>query len=102
MTDASGGVRPAYADYNGWLADQDAAWLKRKSAEADESFRRTGITFNVYGEDEAEERLIPFDVVPRIIGADEWGGLEKGLKQRVTAINAFLKDIYGPQDCIRA
>ena len=49
MTDASGAVRPAYTDYCGWLGDQDAASLKRKSAEADESFRRTGITFNVYG-----------------------------------------------------
>jgi uncharacterized circularly permuted ATP-grasp superfamily protein len=60
------------------------------------------VTFAVYGDVESNERLIPFDVVPRIIGAAEWAQVEKGLKQRVSAINAFLKDIYGPQDCIRA
>ena len=61
-----------------------------------------GITFAVYGEAEASERLIPFDVVPRIIGSAEWNGLEAGLIQRVSALNAFLKDIYGPQECLKA
>ena len=102
MTDEHGNARPAYADYNGWLGEQDAAWLNRKSAEADESFRRTGITFNVYGEDEAEERLIPFDMVPRIITAGEWRRLTRGIEQRVQALNAFLYDLYHRQEIIRA
>ncbi|NQX95197.1 MAG: circularly permuted type 2 ATP-grasp protein, partial [Erythrobacter sp.] len=102
MTDASGAVRPAYADYCGWLSEQDGASLKRKSAEADDSFRRTGITFNVYGEDEAEERLIPFDMVPRIITAAEWRKLTRGIEQRVRALNSFLYDLYHRQEIIRA
>ncbi|KWV90738.1 circularly permuted type 2 ATP-grasp protein [Erythrobacter sp. YT30] len=102
MKQPDGGVRPAYADYCGWLDEQDAAWLKRKSSEADDSFRRTGITFNVYGEDEAEERLIPFDMVPRIITAAEWRKLSRGIEQRVRALNSFLYDLYHRQEIIRA
>lgn len=102
MTQADGSVRPAYSDYCGWLDEQDAASLKRKSAEADDSFRRTGITFNVYGEDEAEERLIPFDMVPRIITAAEWRKLTRGIEQRVRALNSFLYDLYHRQEIIRA
>ena len=78
------------------------AALARKAADAEEVFRRTGITFAVYGDTESNERLIPFDVVPRIIDAAEWAHVEKGLKQRVTALNAFLRDIYGPQECLKA
>ena len=102
MTDAAGYTREAYADYCRWYDDQDAKLLKRKNSEADESFRRTGITFNVYGEDEAEERLIPFDMVPRIITAGEWRRLTKGIEQRVRALNAFLYDLYHRQEIIRA
>jgi hypothetical protein len=76
--------------------------LRRKTEEADALFRRTGITFNVYGATEAEERLIPFDIVPRIIGAKEWARLSRGIEQRVRAINAFLHDIYHRQEIIRA
>jgi len=97
-----GSVRPAYTDYCDWFEDQQPAWLKRKNSEADESFRRTGITFNVYGEDEAEERLIPFDMVPRIITAGEWRRLTRGIEQRVRALNAFLYDLYHRQEIIRA
>jgi uncharacterized circularly permuted ATP-grasp superfamily protein len=61
-----------------------------------------GITFAVYGDTEAEERIIPFDIVPRILAAEEWTQLAAGLEQRVRALNAFLKDIYGPRDIIRA
>ncbi len=102
MTDETGAVRPAYTDYCQWFDDQNSAALKRKSAEADDSFRRTGITFNVYGEDEAEERLIPFDMVPRIITAGEWRKLTRGIEQRVRALNAFLYDLYHRQEIIRA
>src|SRR3546814_7584565 len=65
-------------------------------------FRRLGITFAVYGEGGGTERLIPFDLVPRIIAAKEWRRLRRGLKQRVRALNAFLNDIYHGQDILRA
>ena len=64
-------------------------------------FRRTGITFNVYGEDDAEERLIPFDMVPRIITGGEWRRLSRGIEQRVRALNAFMHDLYHRQEIIR-
>jgi uncharacterized circularly permuted ATP-grasp superfamily protein len=102
MHDAAGGVRPAYADYAGWLEQQDPGWLRRKNLETEGVFRRTGITFNVYGEDAAEERLIPFDMVPRIVSAAEWRRLSRGIEQRVRALNAFIHDLYHRQEIIRA
>ncbi|MEZ5695082.1 MAG: circularly permuted type 2 ATP-grasp protein [Sphingomonadaceae bacterium] len=102
MYDADGRVRAPYADYSSWLDAQDPKSLRRKKLDAESSFRRTGITFNVYGEDEAEERLIPFDMVPRIIGADEWRRLKRGIEQRVSALNAFIADLYHRQEIIRA
>ncbi|MFN5243183.1 MAG: circularly permuted type 2 ATP-grasp protein [Novosphingobium sp.] len=102
MLTAGGGVRPGYAGYCEWYDAQDPAWLKRKSAEAENFFRRTGITFNVYGDDAGEERLIPFDMVPRIVTANEWRKLSRGIEQRVRAINAFLHDIYHRQEIVRA
>ncbi|MEO1426869.1 MAG: circularly permuted type 2 ATP-grasp protein, partial [Pseudomonadota bacterium] len=95
-------VRAPYAEYNDWLQTVDLASLRRKSREAEQFFRRTGITFNVYGRAEANERLIPFDLVPRIISAREWARLTRGINQRVRAINAFLHDIYHRQEIIRA
>ena len=65
MLEADGTVRPAYAGYREWLDAQAPGLLKRKGIEAEAFFRRTGITFNVYGAADAEERLIPFDSVPR-------------------------------------
>ena len=102
MYRADGSTSDAYTEYSHWFDEQDAGWLRRKDAEADDSFRRTGITFNVYGEDEAEERLIPFDMVPRIISAREWRKLTRGIEQRVSAINALLYDLYHRQEIIRA
>jgi uncharacterized circularly permuted ATP-grasp superfamily protein len=95
-------VREPYADYGNWLDKEDPARIHRKSAQAEAFFRKTGITFNVYGEDEADERLIPFDVIPRIISAAEWRKLSRGIEQRVRALNAFLYDIYHRQEIIRA
>ncbi len=95
-------VRPAYEGYCQWHDQQDPNWLKRKHGEAESNIRKTGITFNVYGEDEAEERLIPFDMVPRIIGANEWRKLTRGIEQRVSALNAFMYDLYHRQEIIRA
>ena len=94
--------RAPYASYAEWLSAQDTSAMLRKSQEAEELFRKTGITFAVYGKEEAEERLIPFDLVPRVISAGEWTKLSRGIEQRVRAINAFLHDIYHRQEIIRA
>ena len=95
-------TRPPYKSYCNWFSDEDSSRLSLKAREAETAFRRTGITFNVYGDEEAAERLIPFDIVPRIISASEWSRLEKGIDQRVRAINAFLHDIYHRQEIIRS
>jgi uncharacterized circularly permuted ATP-grasp superfamily protein len=102
MNGAGDAPRDAYSDYAGWLAGEDPKRLARKSSEAEALFRLTGITFNVYGREEAAERLIPFDLIPRIISAREWAQLAKGIDQRVRAINAFLHDIYHRQEIIKA
>ena len=97
-----GSVRAPYRDYGQWLSEQDHAWMRRKGAEAESFFRRSGITFNVYGEGDAEERLIPFDMVPRIISGGEWRRLSRGIEQRVRALNAFMHDLYHRQEIIRS
>jgi uncharacterized circularly permuted ATP-grasp superfamily protein len=102
MLDANGGVRPSYARVAEWLAAQSKLGLKRKQLEAETLFRRLGITFSVYGSENALERLIPFDLVPRIISAAEWRLLERGIEQRVRALNAFIHDIYHRQEIVRA
>ncbi|MBX7514719.1 circularly permuted type 2 ATP-grasp protein [Qipengyuania sp. GH38] len=102
MREPDGSVRDAYSSYCDWYDEQDTRLLKRKHREAETNFRKTGITFNVYGEDEAEERLIPFDMVPRIITANEWRKLTRGIEQRVSALNAFMHDLYHRQEIIRA
>jgi uncharacterized circularly permuted ATP-grasp superfamily protein len=99
---ASGGIRPHYRDFAHWLHSQSPQTLARKRAEADLMFHRVGITFAVYGDDSGAERLIPFDTVPRIIPASDWQTLEKGMRQRVTALNAFLHDIYHEQHIVKA
>jgi len=96
------GLRAPYRGFDAWLRGEDPARLRRKQQEAEEIFRLTGITFNVYGRAEAEERLIPFDIIPRIIAAREWERLARGIEQRVRAINAFLHDIYHRQEIVRA
>jgi uncharacterized circularly permuted ATP-grasp superfamily protein len=97
-----GGVRPHYGAYQEWLASTPPAHIARKRVEADSAFHRTGITFAVYGEETGKERLIPFDIVPRIIPRDEWRALERGLRQRVAALNAFIHDVYSEQRILRA
>ncbi len=94
--------RPPYKTYDSWLKSQTPRQLRNKAQDAETLFRRTGITFNVYGQQEAEERLIPFDVVPRVIAATEWSLLSEGIRQRVEAINAFLFDLYHDQEIIEA
>ena len=97
-----GTVREIYELYSSWLKGLPDGTLERRNAEAELLFRRLGITFAVYGETDDTERLIPFDIVPRIFGAAEWRRLELGLKQRVRALNAFLHDIYHDQEIIKA
>ncbi|QAU33621.1 circularly permuted type 2 ATP-grasp protein [Janthinobacterium sp. 17J80-10] len=100
--DEAGSVRPHYGEFEAWLAEQASDTIARKRAEADLAFRRVGITFAVYGNDAGTERLIPFDIIPRIIPAAEWGQLEKGLTQRVQALNMFIHDIYHAQHIVQA
>ncbi len=110
MYDGDDRVRAHYREFERWLSEQTPDAMQFKRAEADLVFRRVGVTFAVYGDQdgkngeagEANERLIPFDVVPRIIPAPEWKQLEAGLKQRVRALNMFLHDVYHDQNILRA
>ena len=94
--------RDHYHAYLAWLHQTDEKSIERKREEADLLFHRVGITFNVYGDGDGAERLIPFDSIPRIIPAQEWQHLDKGIRQRVTALNAFLHDIYHDQRILKA
>ena len=102
MLQGADGVRDPYREYQQWFSKEDPSRLRKKSKEAEAFFRRTGITFNVYGEQAAQERLIPFDLIPRIIANREWTKLSKGIEQRVRAINMFLHDVYNRQEILRA
>ncbi|HYN39962.1 MAG TPA: circularly permuted type 2 ATP-grasp protein, partial [Rhodospirillales bacterium] len=96
------GVRKAYQTYQEWLETTAHTRLLEKHQQADLIFRRLGITFSVYGSEEGVERLIPFDVIPRILDAEEWKTVGTGVCQRVRAINAFLDDVYHEQHIIKA
>jgi uncharacterized circularly permuted ATP-grasp superfamily protein len=87
--------RPGFEPLAKWLDDTPSAELERRQQAAEAAFRSLGITFAVYGEAEAAERIIPFDIIPRIFSAGEWAALSEGLEQRVRAINAFIDDVYG-------
>jgi uncharacterized circularly permuted ATP-grasp superfamily protein len=102
LRDSANQVRPHYQRYADWLATMSAERIGHKRTEAEMLFHRVGITFAVYGEQDAAERLIPFDIVPRILPAQEWRLLERGLIQRVTALNMFLHDIYHEQKVFRS
>ncbi len=103
-------VREHYRGYDRWLSGQADDVMHAKREEAELIFRRVGITFAVYGtKDESthrdnagNERLIPFDLIPRVIPAHEWRELERGLRQRVQALNRFIRDVYHEQDIVRA
>ncbi|WP_298015330.1 circularly permuted type 2 ATP-grasp protein [uncultured Aquabacterium sp.] len=99
-------VRDHYKVYDRWLGRQPQDLMNSRRAEAEMIFRRVGITFAVYGDKDetgdGTERLIPFDLIPRIIPAHEWREMEKGLRQRVTALNRFLEDIYHDQAILKA
>ncbi|MDA8447636.1 circularly permuted type 2 ATP-grasp protein [Paracidovorax valerianellae] len=99
-------VRPHYKRYGQWLSGQPAEAMQARRAEAEMIFRRVGITFAVYGAKDEDgagtERLIPFDLIPRIIPAHEWARMQQGLVQRVTALNRFIHDVYHGQDILHA
>jgi uncharacterized circularly permuted ATP-grasp superfamily protein len=97
-----GDCRAPYAELARWLAEVPPDVLDYRRREAELLFRRIGITFAVYGEADAQERLIPFDVLPRILSAAEWDLLRAGLEQRIRAINLYIKDVYGPREILRA
>ena len=96
------GVRPAYAAVDAWIQREGVESLRAKNEDAGRLFRRTGITFAVYGEGGDPERLIPFDLIPRVLTAREWSHIEAGVLQRARALNAFLADVYGPAEMIAA
>ena len=102
MIDANGGVRAHYRAYDEWLKATPPERIARKRAEADLAFHRVGITFAVYGEEAGKERLIPFDIIPRIIPSAEWKAMQSGLRQRVKALNMFLHDVYHDQEILKA
>src|SRR3954468_20168053 len=102
MNGPGGDLRPAYQELSRWLKETPADALEYRRQEAELLFRRIGITFAVYGDAEAQERLIPFDVIPRIFSGKEWTLLENGLSQRVRALNMFLRDVYHGRDILRA
>lgn len=101
-----GAVRRHYDTYSQWLARQSGSLMASRREEAEMIFRRVGITFAVYGDKDetgaGTERLIPFDLIPRIIPSHEWKEMEKGLRQRVTALNMFLHDVYHEQNILKA
>jgi uncharacterized circularly permuted ATP-grasp superfamily protein len=102
MRGTGGDIRSCYRLVDEWLARTPPNLLEARRAQAELMFRRIGITFAVYGQKEATERLIPFDIIPRILAQSEWVKLEAGLKQRVTALNMFIADVYGDQEAIKA
>jgi uncharacterized circularly permuted ATP-grasp superfamily protein len=94
MRGADGDVRAGYNKIGRWLDNVSLEYLAQHRTEAEHFFRRIGITFAVYGDKEGTERLIPFDIIPRVLTSQEWDRLVRGLTQRVNALNAFIKDVY--------
>jgi uncharacterized circularly permuted ATP-grasp superfamily protein len=102
MNGSNGTLRPAYGELSRWLAQVPPDVLDYRRREAELLFRRIGITFAIHGEAEAQERLIPFDVLPRILAAAEWQLLHRGLEQRVKALNCYIGDIYSRREILKA
>lgn len=102
LFDENNRVRPQCRMLEHWLVNSNEDLIAEKRREADVLFQRLGITFNVYGEDQGADRLIPFDLIPRVISASDWHTLQTGLRQRVQALNRFLYDIYHDYDIVKA
>ena len=101
MFDQSGAVRPHYAKLLERFGEMDTEDFERKCALAEHSYLSQGITFTVYSGDEGTERIFPFDLIPRIIPNNEWQHIERGLEQRLTALNMFLHDVYHDQRILK-
>ncbi len=101
MVDESGAIRPHYRRFRELFDGLDFEEFDHKRQAVDLAFLRQGVTFNVYGDSAGTEKIFPFDLVPRIIPSAEWEHLERGLIQRITALNLFLHDIYHGQRIIR-
>ena len=97
MFEAPGRVRPHYQVLAEWLSTVSADAFEERRRAVDMSFLNQGIGFTVYGQEEGIERIFPFDLIPRVIPRDEWSLLERGLVQRVRALNLFLHDVYHEQ-----
>ena len=95
MFDGRGVTREQYAALYERLGAVDPQELRQRQTAADLAFLHQGITFTVYGQNEGTERIFPYDLIPRILTAGEWDTIERGLTQRITALNLFLKDLYG-------
>src|SRR6202789_2277675 len=97
MREAGGALRPHYRALAETLAGLPPEELQRRKQSADLSFLTQGITFTVYGRDEGTERIFPYDLLPRLVTAAEWDLIERGLTQRITALNHFLRDVYAEE-----
>src|SRR5258707_1217280 len=102
MKGNDGSLRPAYGELFRWLGEVRRDLRDCRPREAEVLFRRIGITFAVYGEADAQERLIPFDVLARILAAAEWDLLRAGLEQRIKAINHYIRDVYHRREILKA
>jgi uncharacterized circularly permuted ATP-grasp superfamily protein len=102
MTEGGGGIRTPYEKIAEWLDSVPREQLQQRRLEAELFFRRGGITFAVYGDAQGEERIIPYDIVPRVLARAEWEHLARGLEQRVKTLNLYLADVYGAQNAIKA
>jgi uncharacterized circularly permuted ATP-grasp superfamily protein len=102
MLESDGATRAPYVGVAAWLSSRAPDQLERLRVEAELFYRKGGITFAVYGDAQGEERIIPFDIVPRVLCTKEWAALARGLEQRVRALNLYLADIYGKQRILKA
>ena len=101
MLDAKTGVRPHYKKFHQLFEGLKQREFQAKREAIDNAFLRQGVTFNVYGDAQGAEKIFPFDLLPRIIPASEWEHIERGLVQRITALNLFLHDIYHEQKILK-
>ena len=101
MFTEAGEIRPHYRRFQQCFEQLTLDEFDQKREAVDLAFLRQGITFNVYGDKEGTERIFPFDLIPRIIPAKEWEYIERGLIQRITALNLFLHDLYHGQKIVK-
>jgi len=102
MQGTDGKTRQVYPRVDDWHKKTPSEVIADRKGEAEHFFRRIGITFNVYGDAQGTERLIPFDIIPRLLTSAEWAFLARGLEQRVKALNAFIADVYGAREIVAA